>query len=62
MRGGPGSRKADLVILTMGMTPRNELVDAIRGSVSEVYNIGDSLTPRDAMAAIREGAEVGRQI
>lgn len=53
---------ADMVILAAGMKSRNRLFDAIKGSVSEVYNIGDSVMPRDAMAAIREGAEIGRLI
>ncbi|MCK4787987.1 MAG: hypothetical protein KAV87_29810 [Desulfobacteraceae bacterium] len=46
----------------MGSVSRNELVDEVEAMVSEVYVIGDASRPRNALFAIREGAEVGRKI
>ncbi len=54
--------KADTVVLAVGAKPENKLAEEIRGVVPEVYAIGDCVEPRDALWAIREGAEIGRQI
>ncbi|KFD41224.1 hypothetical protein HY02_05430 [Peptococcaceae bacterium SCADC1_2_3] len=54
--------KADTVVLALGVRPEQELSAVLRGNVPEYYQIGDCKMPRDVMAAIREGAEVGRMI
>ncbi len=54
--------KADTVVLAVGVKPEKELVEALKGVISEVHSIGDCVEPRDAMWAIREGAEIARQI
>jgi hypothetical protein len=48
--------------MVSGSVSRNELIDEVKGIVSEVYVIGDALRPRNALFAIREGAEIGRKI
>ena len=54
--------KADTVVLAVGFRSENKLVEALNGVVSEVHAIGDCVEPRDAMWAIREAAEIARQI
>jgi pyruvate/2-oxoglutarate dehydrogenase complex dihydrolipoamide dehydrogenase (E3) component len=54
--------KADTVVLALGVRPEQELSAAVKEIVPEYYQIGDCKMPRDVMAAIREGAEVGRLI
>ena len=54
--------EADTVVLAMGMRSENKLAEELKGIVPEIYTIGDCVEPRDAMYAIREGAEVARQI
>lgn len=54
--------KADTVVMAVGMKSEKELAETLTPIVSELYTIGDCVTPRDAMAAIREGAEIGRKI
>lgn len=53
--------KADTVVLAVGMIPENKLIEELKDIV-EVHAIGDCIEPRDAMEAIGEGAELGRQI
>jgi 2,4-dienoyl-CoA reductase-like NADH-dependent reductase (Old Yellow Enzyme family)/thioredoxin reductase len=50
------------IVLAAGSVSRNELVDEVKGMVREVYVIGDASNPRNALFAIREGAELGRKI
>lgn len=52
----------ETIVLAIGSVSRNELIDEVKGIVSEVYVIGDALRPRNALFAIREGAEIGRKI
>ncbi|MBI2832437.1 MAG: FAD-dependent oxidoreductase [Chloroflexi bacterium] len=52
--------KADTVVLAVGAKPENALFEQLKGTVPEIYRIGDCAEPRDAMDAIREGAEIGR--
>ena len=54
--------KADTVILAVGATPEKRLVDKLHSLVSEVYAIGDCAEPKDAAAAIKQAAEVGRRV
>ncbi len=50
---------ADTVVLAVGYSPENGLVEELRGIVSEIYTAGDCNSPRDGLEATREGMEVG---
>ena len=54
--------QADTIVLAVGAMPENKLAEELKGIIPEMYTIGDCVEPRDALWAIREGAEVGRQI
>jgi pyruvate/2-oxoglutarate dehydrogenase complex dihydrolipoamide dehydrogenase (E3) component len=54
--------EADTVVLAVGAVPEIRLFAQLKGIVPELYAIGDCVEPRDALAAIREGAEVARKI
>ena len=54
--------KADTVVLAVGMKSQNQLAASLKDVISELYTIGDCVTPRDALYAIHEGAEIARQI
>jgi 2,4-dienoyl-CoA reductase (NADPH2) len=54
--------KANTVVMATGMESEDQLVESLKGLVSEIYAIGDCVEPRDAMSAIHEGAEIGRNI
>ena len=53
---------ADTIVLAVGKRSESQLVAELEGMVPEIHNIGDSVEPRDALYAIREGAEIGRKI
>ncbi len=53
---------ANTVVLAVGVTPRKGLHKKLKGLVTELYAIGDCVEPRDAMSAIRDGAELGQRI
>jgi len=54
----------DMVVLAVGMSPNNELGDALvrQSAAAEIHVIGDCLVPRRMKDAVHEGAEVGRLI
>lgn len=54
--------EADTVVLSVGAKSQRGVLEELKGLNLEVYAIGDCVEPRDAADAIREGAEVGRQI
>ena len=54
--------KADTVVLAVGAKSDNKLVEQLKGIAPEVYAIGDCAAPRDAMEAMRDGAEIGHKI
>ena len=54
--------KADTVVLATGMQSENSLAEALKNVVPEVHSIGDAVSPRDALDAIHEGAQVAREI
>ncbi|MFC1990899.1 FAD-dependent oxidoreductase [Chloroflexota bacterium] len=54
--------EADTVVLAVGFQPEDSLAAKLEPLVSELYKIGDCVTARDALEAITEGAEIGRQI
>ena len=62
---GKGNKKeipADSVILALGLTPNQELLEPLTRNFPEVRVIGDCLEPRKIYQAIHEGAFVGRTI
>ena len=54
--------KADTVILAVGFQPVTELLRELTGTVSEIHAIGDCVEPQDALAAVSQGAEIGRLV
>jgi 2,4-dienoyl-CoA reductase (NADPH2) len=52
--------KADTVVLAVGATPGKGMIEMLRPIVAELHAIGDCVEPKDALAAISQGAEVGR--
>jgi len=52
----------DSIIISRGAKSADELSGKIRDEVAEVYVVGDAKTPRKALEAIAEGAQVGRLI
>ncbi|AOQ25019.1 Cinnamate reductase [Moorella thermoacetica] len=53
---------ADTVILAVGFAADQRLYNALRDKIPNLYLIGDSREPRNILAAIWEGYEVGRGI
>jgi 2-enoate reductase len=53
---------ADSVILALGLTPNQELLEPLTRNFPEVQVIGDCLEPRKVYQAIHEGAFAGRAI
>ncbi|MFC1961603.1 FAD-dependent oxidoreductase [Chloroflexota bacterium] len=51
---------ADVVILAVGARSHNQLTEAIRNMVPELYEIGDCAAPRMIINAVYEGALYGR--
>jgi len=60
--GKRGFIEGDRIVLSVGTRSNRGLYDALSGEISELYLIGDSSKPRKALDAIREGAEIARQI
>ncbi|RZN68320.1 MAG: FAD-dependent oxidoreductase [Candidatus Methanolliviera hydrocarbonicum] len=60
--GKRGFIEGDGIVLSVGTRSNRGLYDALSGKISELYLIGDSSKPRKALDAIREGAEIARQI
>ncbi|MBI5967541.1 MAG: FAD-dependent oxidoreductase [Deltaproteobacteria bacterium] len=54
--------KAETVVMAVGAVSNDALWQELKKEKMEAYAIGDCVEPRDAMEAIREGAEVGRMI
>ncbi len=52
----------DTIVFATGSRSENSLATAIRGLAPEVYAIGDAVSPRNGLIAIREGYEVGIKI
>ena len=59
---GPGFIPADTVVIAAGSRSENGLADLVKDLVPEVHVVGDAKSPRNALAAIREGFEAGLQI
>jgi len=56
------SLEADDVVIAAGSVPDKSLLEAIRGKVAEVYEVGDCVEARRLQEAVVEGAEVGLEI
>jgi len=54
--------QAETVVMAVGAVANDALWQELKKEKMEAYAVGDCLEPRDAMEAIREGAEVGRII
>jgi len=54
--------EADTIVLAIGARPNRTLVNELRETVPEIYLAGDCQEPRDIMAAIADGARVGRAL
>ncbi|MHB9098214.1 MAG: oxidoreductase [Syntrophales bacterium] len=54
--------KADTVVLGVGAAPVKGLMETLRPMVAELHAIGDCVEPKDALAAISQGAAVGRSV
>jgi 2,4-dienoyl-CoA reductase (NADPH2) len=52
----------DNMILAMGNRTVNGLYEDLKEHVTELYIIGDASSPRNALDAIREGAECGLKL
>lgn len=59
---GKGFLPADSIVLAVGSSAENALLNKLEGLAPEIYSIGDAKSPRKAMEAIREGFEVGLKI
>lgn len=53
---------AETVILAVGSRSENSLAEQLKGKVSELYLVGDAVTPRKITEAIREGFEAALKI
>ena len=60
--GYPEKVKADTVILACGLESENKLYQELNGKFTHLYAVGDCQTPRNIMAAIWDGYEVGRAV
>jgi 2,4-dienoyl-CoA reductase-like NADH-dependent reductase (Old Yellow Enzyme family)/thioredoxin reductase len=56
--------KADTVVLAVGFSPQRKLLEELKNAFPnlKIHAIGDCVEARDALEAIRDGAEVGRII
>ena len=52
----------DTIVLAMGQKADDSLYMSLKGNVSELYRIGDSVAPRKVDMAIWEGHKIGREI
>jgi hypothetical protein len=52
----------DNIVISLGSIPNDELVESLKGKVSEVYVVGDASKPREVMEAVLEGEEVALKI
>ena len=59
---GPGFIAADTIVLATGSKAENGLMDKIEDQVPEIHVIGDAKKPRNVLAAIREGFELGLKL
>jgi pyruvate/2-oxoglutarate dehydrogenase complex dihydrolipoamide dehydrogenase (E3) component len=53
---------ADSVVLSLGVKPREEVVNAFQDSAQDVYIIGDCSKPGNLMSAIHDGFNIAMEI
>jgi thioredoxin reductase len=53
---------ASTVVIAIGSVSNNDLYKELKGLVPELHIIGDSLEPRNSLAAIHEGFKIGNLI
>ena len=61
-KGSEKKINAETVIVATGSEPNHQLFEMIKGEMSEVFIIGDSMKPRRILEAIAEGFEIGVKI
>jgi 2,4-dienoyl-CoA reductase (NADPH2) len=54
--------EADTIVTALPLLPNTELVKSLKGSTTEVYQIGDCNEPHLIIDAIADGARVAREI
>jgi thioredoxin reductase len=54
--------KADTIVIAIGAVSENRLYQEMKDLGPEVHMIGDSLEPRNSLAAIHEGFKVGNLV
>ena len=52
----------DSIVIALGSVPNDELLQSLKGKVSEVYTVGDASKPREMMEALVEGEEIALKI
>jgi thioredoxin reductase len=52
----------DIFVLAMGKNPNDALYRELKGTVPELYRIGDCVAPRRTQYAIWDGHMIGRKI
>lgn len=57
-----GSLDADSIVVATGFTPVQELYNALRNKVKDLYMIGDARQPQNILSAIWDAYEIGRVI
>ena len=60
--GNKSTLAADTVMLTIEMKPNQELLEALKGKVPEVYAIGDCVEPRRIIGTMWEGYHTARLV
>ncbi len=60
--GGEKLIPADTIVVAAGGDPDDGLYHALEGKVAEIYRIGNAKEVRNCLAAVYEGAEIGRAI
>jgi len=52
----------EAIVLAVGVRPKNELANKLKGIIPEIYVVGDARETRNALEAVLEGVEVGLKI
>ena len=54
--------QADTIVVTCGFKPNIQLLEPLKGKVSEIYLAGDCAEPCGILEAIRDGARIGHML
>lgn len=60
--GNQRTLEADTIATALPLKPNNELLNALKGKVPEVYTIGDCNEPRLILHAIADGYRVAQEV